>query len=118
MTTRTFGTTALTLAQADLTTLSADALVNAANAALAGGGGVDGAIHRAGGPSILAACQALPVVAPGVRCPTGEVRSTPAGDLDARYVIHAVGPVFDQLTFALFSEGDLAVFERALAALG
>lgn len=83
------------LLHADITTVPAEAVVNAANAALAGGGGVDGAIHRAAGPALAAACRELPFVAPGVRCPTGEVRSTTAGNMDARYVIHAVGPIFD-----------------------
>jgi O-acetyl-ADP-ribose deacetylase (regulator of RNase III) len=87
--------TALVLVQADITTLAADAVVNAANAALAGGGGVDGAIHRAGGPSIMAACRALPFVAPHVKCPTGEVRTTTAGELQATWVLHAVGPIYD-----------------------
>jgi O-acetyl-ADP-ribose deacetylase (regulator of RNase III) len=68
--------------------------VNAANTALLGGGGVDGAIHRAAGPGLLEACKALPQVAPGVRCPTGEARITPGFLLPARYVIHTVGPVW------------------------
>ena len=68
---------------------------NAANAALLGGGGVDGAIHRAAGPELLAACRALPEVRPGVRCPTGEARITPGFRLKARHVIHAVGPVWN-----------------------
>jgi O-acetyl-ADP-ribose deacetylase (regulator of RNase III) len=59
-----------------------------------GGGGVDGAIHRAAGPELLDACRALPEVAPGVRCPTGEARITPGFALSARYVIHTVGPVY------------------------
>jgi O-acetyl-ADP-ribose deacetylase (regulator of RNase III) len=82
------------IVQADLTTLDVDAIVNAANETLLGGGGVDGAIHRAAGPALLAACQALPEVRPGVRCPTGEARLTPGFGLRARYVIHTVGPVW------------------------
>ena len=78
----------------DITRLTVDAIVNAANEALAGGGGVDGAIHRAAGPELLAACQAVPSVAPGVRCPTGEARITPGFRLAARWVIHTVGPVW------------------------
>jgi O-acetyl-ADP-ribose deacetylase (regulator of RNase III) len=80
--------------EADITTLALDAIVNAANEALLGGGGVDGAIHRAAGPGLLAACRAIPEVAPGVRCPTGEARITPAFRLPARHVIHTVGPVW------------------------
>lgn len=78
----------------DLTQQSVDAIVNAANQKMLGGGGVDGAIHRAAGPKLLEACRRLPEVAPGVRCPTGEARITPGFGLPARHVIHAVGPVY------------------------
>ena len=74
--------------QTDITTLAVDAIVNAANRALAGGGGVDGAIHRAAGPELVRASRAL---AP---CPTGEARITPGFRLPARHVIHTVGPVW------------------------
>jgi len=80
--------------QGDLTKESVDSIVNAANARLLGGGGVDGAIHRAAGPALLEACRAVPEVRPGVRCPTGEARITPGFGLPARYVIHTVGPVY------------------------
>jgi O-acetyl-ADP-ribose deacetylase (regulator of RNase III) len=80
--------------EADITTMDVDAIVNAANESLLGGGGVDGAIHRAAGPALLAACRALPEVRRGVRCPTGEARHTPGFDLPARFVIHTVGPVW------------------------
>lgn len=80
--------------QADITNLRVGAIVNAANETLLGGGGVDGAIHRAAGPRLLDACRAFPEVRPGVRCPTGEARITPGFDLPARYVIHTVGPVW------------------------
>ncbi|TAL75291.1 MAG: O-acetyl-ADP-ribose deacetylase [Rhodanobacter sp.] len=84
----------ITAIEADLTTLAVDVIVNAANETLLGGGGVDGAIHRAAGPRLLAACRALPEVRPSVRCPTGEARLTPGFDLPARWVIHTVGPVW------------------------
>ena len=80
--------------QGDLTRRDVDAIVNAANETLLGGGGVDGAIHRAAGPQLVAACRAIPEVRPGVRCPTGEARLTPGFRLPARHVIHTVGPVW------------------------
>lgn len=80
--------------QGDITALDVDAIVNAANAALAGGGGVDGAIHRAAGPELSAACKAIPMVQPFVRCPVGEARITPGFRLPARWIIHTVGPVW------------------------
>lgn len=78
----------------DITRSPVDAIVNAANEALLGGGGVDGAIHAAAGGELLRACRALPELAPGVRCPTGEARITPGFRLPARFVIHTVGPVW------------------------
>lgn len=85
---------AIEIVQADITTLRVDAIVNAANETLLGGGGVDGAIHRAAGPRLLEACRTIPEVRPGVRCPVGEARITPGFDLHARLVIHTVGPVW------------------------
>ncbi len=78
----------------DITRLRVDAIVNAANERMLGGGGVDGAIHRAAGPDLLAACRDVPEVRPGVRCPTGEARITPGFRLPARSVIHTVGPTW------------------------
>jgi O-acetyl-ADP-ribose deacetylase (regulator of RNase III) len=80
--------------EGDITTLALDAIVNAANHALLGGGGVDGAIHRAAGPGLREECEALPAFVSGVRCPTGEARITHGHDLPARFVIHTVGPVW------------------------
>jgi O-acetyl-ADP-ribose deacetylase (regulator of RNase III) len=80
--------------EGDITSLAVDAIVNAANPSLLGGGGVDGAIHRAAGPGLLAECSVLPEVQPGVRCPTGEARITGGHALPAQNVIHAVGPVW------------------------
>ena len=84
--------------QGDITTLAVDAIVNAANESLLGGGGVDGAIHRAAGPQLLAECAALPELRPGVRCPTGEVRATAGYQLPAQHVLHTVGPVWQDGT--------------------
>ncbi len=79
--------------QGDITTAQADAIVNAANPKMLGGGGVDGAIHRAAGPDLLEACRKVKTVN-GVRCPFGESRITEAGNLNSKYVIHTVGPIY------------------------
>jgi O-acetyl-ADP-ribose deacetylase (regulator of RNase III) len=78
----------LVLLRGNIVEVQADAIVNAANSALAGGGGVDGAIHRAGGPSIMAECNKYD------GCPTGSAVATTAGHLQAQYVFHAVGPIY------------------------
>src|SRR5919204_5347289 len=80
----------------DITQDDADAIVNAANSSLLGGGGVDGAIHRRGGPAILEECRSLRASRYGKGLPTGQAVATTAGELDARWVIHTVGPVFSQ----------------------
>ncbi|MER5545429.1 O-acetyl-ADP-ribose deacetylase [Streptomyces sp. NPDC001118] len=88
--------TTITLVQGDITRQSADAIVNAANSSLLGGGGVDGAIHRRGGPAILEECRALRASRYGKGLPAGQAVATTAGALDARWVIHTVGPVYSQ----------------------
>ncbi|MEV6566749.1 O-acetyl-ADP-ribose deacetylase [Streptomyces kronopolitis] len=97
--------TSLTLVQGDLTEQTVDAVVNAANSSLLGGGGVDGAIHRRGGPEILAECRALRDGHYGRGLSTGQAVATTAGRLPARWVIHTVGPVHSAGT----DRGDLLV---------
>jgi O-acetyl-ADP-ribose deacetylase len=82
------------MVRGDITSQPVDAVVNAANSSLLGGGGVDGAIHRRGGPAILAACRVLRAGAYGDGLPAGQAVATTAGDLPARWVIHTVGPVY------------------------
>lgn len=106
------------LLQGDIAALDADAIVNAANRALAGGGGVDGAIHRAAGPELAAACRAIG------GCPTGEAVLTPGFALKARYVVHTVGPVWrgggdgeDDLLAACYRNSLALAAERGFATL-
>jgi len=82
------GTSTLAIVEGDITREETDAIVNAANSGLRGGGGVDGAIHRAGGPAIMEECVKIG------RCPTGQAVITTGGNLKARHVIHTVGPVY------------------------
>jgi O-acetyl-ADP-ribose deacetylase (regulator of RNase III) len=84
----------LELVQGDITEQQVDAIVNAANRTLLGGGGVDGAIHRRGGPAILAECRELRATRYPEGLPTGEAVATTAGDLPAQWVIHTVGPIY------------------------
>ncbi|MFG2567043.1 O-acetyl-ADP-ribose deacetylase [Streptomyces sp. NPDC048567] len=84
------------LVRGDITRQSVDAVVNAANSSLLGGGGVDGAIHRLGGPAILAACRELRASRYGKGLRTGQAVATTAGKLDARWVVHTVGPVWSR----------------------
>lgn len=88
MTTRTINGVTLSLLRGNIVGVEVDAIANAANSALAGGGGVDGAIHRAGGPTIMAECRKIG------GCSTGSAVATTAGKLKARYVFHAVGPIY------------------------
>lgn len=81
----------------DITLAQVDAIVNAANPTLLGGGGVDGAIHATAGPELLLACKNIPEVN-GIRCPHGQARITTAGNLPAKYVIHTVGPIYKHST--------------------
>ncbi|AII09575.1 MULTISPECIES: O-acetyl-ADP-ribose deacetylase [Rhodococcus] len=86
--------TTIEVVQGDITTVEVDAIVNAANSGLLGGGGVDGAIHRAGGPEILAECRQLRATTLPDGLPAGQAVATTAGRLPARWVIHTVGPVY------------------------
>ncbi|GHJ46295.1 macro domain-containing protein [Catellatospora sp. TT07R-123] len=86
----------VTLLQGDITAQQVDAVVNAANSSLLGGGGVDGAIHRKGGPEILAECRALRASHYGRGLGTGQAVATTAGRLPARWVVHTVGPVYSR----------------------
>ncbi|MGC8777072.1 MAG: O-acetyl-ADP-ribose deacetylase [Candidatus Caldatribacteriaceae bacterium] len=112
------GSCRLSLIQGDITRQKTEAIVNAANARLAGGGGVDGAIHRAGGPKIAEECRKIG------GCPTGKAVITGGGNLQAKYVIHAVGPIYrggkhneaELLRSAYLSSLTLAK-ERAIASL-
>ncbi|MHC1558535.1 O-acetyl-ADP-ribose deacetylase [Actinomycetospora sp. C-140] len=88
------GTPEITLHRGDITRAEVDAVVNAANSGLLGGGGVDGAIHRAGGPAILEACRELRRTTLPDGLPTGQAVATTAGNLPAQWVIHTVGPVY------------------------
>src|SRR6266566_9287738 len=88
MSTRNINGVTLALLQGDIVTVQADAIVNAANSGLRGGGGVDGAIHRAGGPGIIEECRKIG------GCPTGSAVATAAGRLPAKYIFHAVGPMY------------------------
>lgn len=91
---RHIGGTELKVVRGDITEQRVDAVINAANSTLLGGGGVDGAIHRRGGPEILAACREIRRTRYPDGLPTGEAVATPAGALPARWVIHTVGPVW------------------------
>jgi O-acetyl-ADP-ribose deacetylase (regulator of RNase III) len=93
-----------------------DALVNAANTTLAGGGGVDGAMHRAAGSALLEECLKLPEDENGKRCPTGDVRVTGAGKLSARWVVHAAGPYYNERSADKARVQLRQVHERALQA--
>lgn len=86
---------AISIVEGDLTKADVDAIVNAANPEMLGGGGVDGAIHRAAGPKLREECLKVKAVN-GIRCPVGEARITLAGNLAARCVIHTVGPIYNQ----------------------
>ena len=91
-TTRTVNQASLSIVQGDITRQATDAIVNAANSGLMGGGGVDGAIHRAGGPAILEECKQI--VSRQGRLPTGQAVITTAGNMKAKHVIHTVGPIW------------------------
>eukprot|EP01023_Acetabularia_acetabulum_P054420 TRINITY_DN6141_c0_g1_i4.p1 TRINITY_DN6141_c0_g1~~TRINITY_DN6141_c0_g1_i4.p1 ORF type:complete len:269 (-),score=42.02 TRINITY_DN6141_c0_g1_i4:817-1623(-) len=104
----------LVLQQGDLTKWHGDAVVNAANQRMLGGGGVDGAIHRAAGPQLLKACEQVPEVQPNIRCPTGEARITEGFNLPAKFVIHTVGPVYSNRNPEISKEKLLAAYTNSL----
>ncbi|MFO7562338.1 MAG: O-acetyl-ADP-ribose deacetylase [Enhygromyxa sp.] len=87
------GIPTIRIERGDITKAQVDAIVNAANPVMLGGGGVDGAIHEAAGPELLEACRRIPATR-GIRCPFGEARITPGFALPARHVIHTVGPIY------------------------
>ncbi|CAM9826820.1 unnamed protein product [Ascophyllum nodosum] len=89
------GSSVLVISGGDLTRWQGDAIVNAANERMLGGGGVDAAVHRAAGPELLEACYDIKPVARNVRCPTGQARITPGFRLRAKHVIHTVGPIYE-----------------------
>ena len=114
----------LRVRRGDITRLAVDAIVNAADERMLGGGGVDGAIHRAAGRQLLEACRQVEEVRPGVRCPTGEARITPGFALAARHVIHTVGPVWrgggndeDRLLASCYRESLALAAEHGLRTL-
>ena len=110
---------AMRIEQGDITKLAVDAIVNAANQVMLGGGGVDGAIHRAAGRELYDACLKVAEVRPGVRCPTGEARITPGFRLPAKFVIHTVGPVYRDGQHGEVEEAErLRAKLRRLAAMG
>ena len=104
--------TTLEVVLGDITTMAVDAIVNATNPSLMGGGGVDGAIHRAGGPSILADCQAI--VGRRGPCPTGDAVVTGAGELPAGLVIHTVGPIWSEERAREHDEALAGCYRRSL----
>ena len=116
MSTHHVGQGTIELVLGDIVNQQVDAIVNAANSRLAGGGGVDGAIHRAAGPKLLEWCQKIVPNADGQRCPTGEVRVTKAANLPAQWVIHAVGPIYQQEQHDQVAEQLRTVHWRALEA--
>ena len=114
--------TKLSLIQGDITKQATDAIVNAANSSLMGGGGVDGAIHRAGGPAILNECKQI--IASQGRLPTGKAVITTGGNLKAKYVIHTVGPIWHggkgdeaELLASAYSESLKLATERSLTSI-
>jgi O-acetyl-ADP-ribose deacetylase (regulator of RNase III) len=106
--------TQITLVEGDITEQQVDVVVNAANSSLLGGGGVDGAIHRRGGPDILADCRRLRASQYGRGLPTGQAVATTAGRLPARWVVHTVGPVYSAADYERRSELLASCFRESL----
>lgn len=110
--------TQITLVQGDITEQRVDVVVNAANSSLLGGGGVDGAIHRKGGPDILAECRKLRASRYGGGLPTGQAVATTAGRLPARWVVHTVGPVYLEEDYEQRAELLASCYREALHVAG
>jgi len=101
--------------QGNIVHAKTDAIVNAANLKLLGGGGVDGAIHRAAGPELLAYCEKIPELEPNVRIRVGQARTTPGFNLNAKFIIHTAGPIFEGHQLEELRDGEVVSTDPAAA---